>query len=67
MAVTLGEVGGRLARFRTRDGSPFYEIADLTAGATRFENTGIRNPSAIRYRIRNYNTGGYSAYSGIVA
>jgi len=47
------------------DGAPFYEIADLAAGASRFENTGIEKPSAVRYRIRSYNTGGYSAYSNI--
>lgn len=47
------------------DGAPFYEIADLTANASRFENTGIERPAALRYRIRAYNTGGYSAYSNI--
>lgn len=47
------------------DGAPFYEIADLAAGATCFENTGIERPSAVRYRIRAYNTGGYSAYSNV--
>ncbi|HEY8960964.1 MAG TPA: alginate lyase family protein [Luteolibacter sp.] len=44
-------------------GAPFYEIADLSAEATRFENTGIKQPSAVRYRIRAYNRGGYSGYS----
>jgi hypothetical protein len=47
------------------DGAPFYEIADLSAGASRFENTGIERPSALRYRVRAYNSGGYSAYSNI--
>jgi hypothetical protein len=47
------------------DGAPFYEIADLVAGASRFENTGVRNPYSLRYRVRAYNTGGYSAYSNI--
>jgi len=47
------------------DGAPFYEIADLSADATRFENTGIANPGAIRYRLRAYNRGGYSAYSNV--
>lgn len=47
------------------DGAPFYEIADLSAGATRFENTGIKRPGALRYRIRTYNTGGCSTYSNI--
>lgn len=47
------------------DGAPFYEIADLAAGATRFENTGIARPAALRYRVRSYNTGGYSAYSNV--
>ena len=47
------------------DGAPFYEIADLAAGATRYENTGIERPAALRYRVRTYSTGGYSAYSNI--
>jgi len=47
------------------DGAPFYEVADLAVGATCFENTGIKRTPAIRYRIRAYNTGGYSAYSNI--
>jgi hypothetical protein len=47
------------------DGAPFYEIADLTAGASRFENTGIERPAALRYRLRAYNRGGYSAYSNV--
>ena len=47
------------------DGAPFYEIADLAADASRFENTGIDRPAALRYRIRVYNTGGYSGYSNV--
>jgi len=47
------------------DGAPFYEIADLAANASRFVNTGIDRPAALRYRIRIYNTGGYSAYPNV--
>ncbi|MDF3056572.1 MAG: hypothetical protein K0R17_787 [Rariglobus sp.] len=47
------------------DGAPFYEIADLAANTSRFENTGIERSSALRYRIRSYNTGGYSTYSNV--
>ncbi len=47
------------------DGAPFHEIADLAAGANRFENTGIGNPAALSYRIRAYNRGGYSSYSAV--
>jgi hypothetical protein len=47
------------------DGAPFYEIADLGAGVCRFENTGVEKPAALRYRVRAYNTGGYSGYSNI--
>ena len=47
------------------DGAFFYEIADLAADASRFENTGIERPAALRYRVRAYNTGGYSAYSNV--
>jgi len=43
--------------------APFYEIADLDADATRFDNTGLQNPAELRYRIRAYNRGGYSEYS----
>jgi hypothetical protein len=45
------------------DGAPFYEIADLAADATHFENTGIEKPAALCYRVRAYNRGGYSEYS----
>jgi hypothetical protein len=47
------------------DGAPFYEIADLPATANRFENTGLKNPASLRYRIRAYHRGGYSPYSNI--
>lgn len=47
-------------------GAPFYEIADLDGKATRFENTGLKEPAALRYRIRSYNRGGYSPYSAVV-
>lgn len=49
------------------DGAPFYEIADLVAGAARFENTGVTTPSTLRYRVRAYNTGGYSNYSNVAS
>jgi hypothetical protein len=45
--------------------APFHEIADLAAGACRFENTGIERPQAVRYRIRAYSNGGCSACSNI--
>lgn len=41
----------------------FYEIADLAASATAFVNTGLGTPALLRYRVRAYNTGGYSVYS----
>jgi len=47
------------------DGAPFYEVADLDADASSFENTGIERPAALRYRVRTYNTGGYSPYSNV--
>jgi hypothetical protein len=43
----------------------FYEIADLTGSATSFINTGLSNPAIHQYRVRAYNTGGYSAYSNV--
>ena len=45
----------------------FYEIADLDAGATTFVNTGLRHMNRYYYRIRAYNTGGYSTYSAIAS
>ncbi|MGB8353060.1 MAG: alginate lyase family protein [Chthoniobacteraceae bacterium] len=45
----------------------FYEIADLAAGATSFLNTGISSAPPHYYRVRAYNTGGYSAYSNTAA
>lgn len=47
----------------TGDGALFYEIADLAPAATSFVNTGLSAPAALSYRVRAYNTGGYSAYS----
>ena len=45
------------------DDALFYEIADLAPDATRFVNTGLRKREGLHYRVRAYNTGGYSAYS----
>ena len=44
----------------------FYEIADVAAVATSFVNTGLSTPAMLRYRVRSYNSGGYSAYSSPV-
>jgi hypothetical protein len=44
----------------------FYEIADLAAGATSFVNTGLTHGAPVGYRVRAYNTGGYSEYSNSV-
>lgn len=47
------------------DNELFYEIADLAADATRFVNTGLSDPASLHYRVRSYNTGGYSPYSNV--
>ena len=49
----------------SRDGRGFYEITDLTATATSFVNTGLID-QAYSYRIRAYNSGGYSDYAPLV-
>ncbi len=59
-----GEPAGVKVEAAAQSG-PFYEIADLRAGATSFVNTGLRLPGALRYRIRAYNRGGYSGYSTV--
>jgi hypothetical protein len=41
----------------------FYEIADLTGNVSEFANTGLKPPVPRRYRVKAYNTGGYSEYS----
>ncbi len=41
----------------------FYEIADLDGKATSFVNTGLSKGKDYSYRLRAYNTGGYSDYS----
>jgi len=43
----------------------FYEITDLSPAATHFTHTGLPDPSALRYRLRTYNSTGYSPYSKI--
>jgi len=41
----------------------FYEIADLAGDATSFVNTGLSTSVTYSYRVRAYNTGGYSSYT----
>jgi len=41
----------------------FYEIADLAGDATSFVNTGLSPSVTYSYRVRAYNTGGYSSYT----
>jgi titin len=41
----------------------FYEIADLAGDATSFVNTGLSPSVTYSYRVRAYNTGGYSDYT----
>jgi len=48
------------------DGVLFYEIADLAADAATFTNTGLPR-SKYYYRVRAYNTGGFSGYSNTAA
>lgn len=78
-SLTASDIGGGMVRLEwknapdsTRAGikveaaindAPFYEIADLSAGAVRFDNTGLQTPTDLRYRVRAYNRGGYSQYS----
>lgn len=68
--LTWKRNAGNTAGFKieaSTDGERFYEIADLTADADSFINTGRSNPSIYSYRARAYNTGGYSDYSNVAA
>ena len=47
---------------RSLDNELFYEIADPKDGVNQFLNTGL-TAKPYYYRIRAYNTGGYSDYS----
>ncbi len=49
------------------DGAPFHEISDLPSDSRGFINTGRKEPSTIRYRVRAYNRGGYSGYSSVAS
>lgn len=43
--------------------SNFTQIASTSANAISFNNTGLVNNQTYYYRVRAYNTGGYSAYT----
>jgi hypothetical protein len=52
---------------RSNNGTKFSQIATLGAGATTFSNTGLRRGKTYLYRVRAYNSIGYSAYSNTIS
>ena len=59
-----GETGYRLERAPTT-GGPWVEIASLAANTTAFNNTGLTPEQSYYYRIRAFNSGGFSPYSQV--
>lgn len=45
----------------------YAEIATVGAGVTTYSNTGLSASTQYSYRVRAYNTGGNSAYSGVAS
>lgn len=52
---------------RSINNSVFTQIASLPADSTNYADTGLSSASTYYYRVRASNSGGNSAYSGVVA
>jgi hypothetical protein len=52
---------------RSNNGTKFSQIATLGPGATTFSNTRLRRGKTYLYRVRAYNSIGYSAYSNTIS
>jgi hypothetical protein len=48
-------------------GGPWMQINTLASGATTYSDTGLYPASTWHYRVRAYNAGGNSAYSGVAS
>ena len=49
---------------RTTDGTNYLLNAAVPAGVTNYTDSGLANVTNASYRVRAYNSGGYSAYAG---
>lgn len=48
---------------RTTDGTNYSLIAAVPTGVTNYTDSGLANPANTTYRVRAFNSGGYSAYA----
>ena len=60
------ETGFRIER-ALAPGGPFVVIANLGAGLTTYDNTGLPASSTYYYRVAAFNTAGDSPFSGVVS
>lgn len=59
------EDGFEIERCQGQTCTNFARIANVTASTAGFSNTGLKTKTYYWYRVRAYNSGGYSAYSNI--
>ena len=52
---------------RSANATPFRQIATVGASTARYNDTGLSASTTYYYRVRAYNSAGYSTYSGAVA
>jgi peptidyl-Asp metalloendopeptidase len=60
---SAGESGFKIER--SANGHSFSQIATVGANVTSFSQSGLRRGRTYSYRVRAYNSSGYSAYSNI--
>ena len=65
--ASANEDGFAIERCRNRGCSNFVEIARVMPNTTVYLDRGLLANTQYYYRIRAFNTGGTSAYSGVVS
>jgi serine protease len=64
---STNETGFSIERCQGSTCTNFAEIGTVGANVTSATNSGLARRTTYRYRVRAYNSGGYSAYSNIVS
>jgi len=64
--ASSGTVDGYVVERRTGTSSPFA-VLDTVAGNTAYQDDGLAPATSYTYRVRAYNSGGYSGYSGLAS